>query len=92
MSVVPSEVLRLTSEQLHDQLSAIIGDAPAALRLVEDKCFVYPNFEVDAEAQVHLWLCLVRDVFPRVNFKLNVKRKLFEFIYRFRYDIIKVRK
>lgn len=85
MSVVSSDIQRLSSEQIHDQLAAIIGEQPVALKLVEDKCYVYPNFEVDPEAQVQLWLCLVRDVFPRVNFKLNIKRKLFEFIYRFRY-------
>lgn len=88
MSAVAADSQRLTSEQLHDQLAAIIGEQPAALKLVEDKCYVHPNFEVDPEAQVQLWLCLVRDVFPRVSFKLNVKRKLFEFIYRFRYVLL----
>jgi hypothetical protein len=85
MSVVATSSDRLSPDQLHDQLSAIIGEQPEALKLVKDKCYVHPNFEVDAEAQVQLWLSLVNEVFPRTQFKLNVKRKLFEFIYRFRY-------
>lgn len=85
MSVVSTSAARLSAEELLTGLSTIIGENLDGVTLVKAKFDVHPNFEVDPESQVRLWLSLVNDVFPRVNFKLNVKRKLFEFIYRFRY-------